>query len=129
VAQCSSLVLVAGRAVRMGDVDELIADFGGLRVTVRKISNSSSSDAAPPPKAAAKAAPLRQNDKAYVVFRCPRAAHLRGIWVCEWHILEARLPGGQLFGSGARLRRYSSLGEAEEAWAQAFPEEVAPRHP
>jgi len=98
-------------------VDELIADFGGLRVTVREVTNSASNAAAPPAKAAAKAAPAQQDEKAYVVFSCRRAAHLRGIWVCDWPVLEARLPGGQLFGSGARLRRYNSVGAAEEAWA------------
>ena len=129
---CVSAQVLARCSLRgrlMGDVDELIADFGSLRVTVRRISQREGVDSAPPAKAAAKAAPPRQDEKAYVVFGCRRAPNLCGIWVCDWAILEARLPGGQLFGSGARLRRYESVGAAEEAWARAFPEEAAPRHP
>ena len=37
----------------------------------------------------------------YVVYRCDRDPGLEGIHHCRWPALQARLPGQNLFGSGA----------------------------
>ena len=85
----------------------------------------------PTPAQTAPVAPLPawvHTDKAvrwYLVWRVPGNPQAEGLWVGRhprcWDELSRPLPGGSCVGSGANLRRYYSLQEAEAAWSIAGP--------
>lgn len=56
----------------------------------------------------------------YTVWKIPGHPELSGVWFgphpLVWDSICARLAGGRLFGSGARLKRFPSFFEAEEGW-------------
>ena len=111
-----------------GSVDELELRFGNLHITARQSASTGAQGAAhtqAPPAAAAKGAPAVKakakgrsapsrstRPRHYVVWRVPAGHGLLGIHLCVWWDLEARLPGGDLPGSGVSFVGADSLEEA-----------------
>ena len=66
----------------------------------------------------------------YMGVECPGVPSLLGYVAgpasSTWRRLEARLPGGKLSASRARLRRVCSREEAAKVWAEAHPDVVMP---
>ena len=65
----------------------------------------------------------------YLVLKNDHQPSLRGLWsgakATTWAKVLTTLKGGQLFGSGARLRRVHSLEDAREMWAKESGEPMA----
>ena len=64
--------------------------------------------------------PVQEAKEFYVVWKAPGANDVVGIWFGKskalWYDLIHRLPGGELPGSNAILKRYSSWPAAWDAW-------------
>ena len=58
-----------------------------------------------------------QQFRYYVVGASSRDPEIVGIWFAPWRWVQEHLPGGQLFGSGAKLKAFDTLAEAKEHWA------------
>ena len=57
-----------------------------------------------------------RGERYYVVTHSPQAPELVGINVASWAAVLDRLPGGRLFGSGARCKAFDSLEGALGHW-------------
>ena len=68
--------------------------------------------------------------RCYVVIANPADSSTLGFWSGPnpqtWRLLESKLKGKRLLGSGARLRRVQSLEEAKQIWATAHPSRTKP---
>lgn len=68
--------------------------------------------------------------RCYVVIANPADSSALGFWSGPnpqtWRLLESKLKGKRLLGSGARLRRVQSLEEAKQIWATAHPSRTMP---
>ena len=68
--------------------------------------------------------------RCYVVIANPADSSTLGFWSGPnpqtWCLLESKLKGKRLLGSGARLRRVQSLEEAKQIWATAHPSRTMP---
>ena len=82
--------------------------------------------AGPPPRPPAHGAGSAPADiRVYAVWHIPGHPEATGIWVGHhpacWDAICDRLRGRQYAGSGANLRRYASVAEAQAAWTVAAP--------
>ena len=128
----------SGRSSSSHPVEEITVSLAGLTISGdnNQINLVVASSSRPSPggsgsdSAAASSAP-RPAGRAprrrwYVIARSPRQPELRGLWHCEWAYLEAKLPGGRLFGSGCKpCKGFDAEGPARQLWDELQPE-VAP---
>lgn len=68
--------------------------------------------------------------RCYVVIANPADSSTLGFWCGPnpqtWRLLESKLRGKRLLGSGARLRRVQNLEEAKRIWSAAHPSRTMP---
>ena len=85
-----------------------------------------------PTPAASSAKKPERDLRLYLVTQNDHNEDLLGLHVgsgsAAWYQLERQLRGGRLAGSGARLRRFKTVKEAQQAWKEAFPDQEMPVH-
>ena len=107
------------KAASSASVEDITLAIGSLSLTyTRRSSSSSGEDTAAASSAAPEASPPerpKKKEKSYSVYAvtsCKQQEALVGVHSCKWSDLEAKLPGGSLFKSGARVKGFHTLAEA-----------------
>ena len=83
----------------------------------------------PAPKAGGKAKTSRKGKRFYVIVKSKEDPSLKGLWEAEWRALEAKFPGGRLFGSGCWPCQACDRWEAAlRLWTAHLPEQTPTHH-